>query len=252
MPAAMLPESHRLKSPCPAQRRAWRGNLRLALAAISAALLAWPAFAQQTITIPLPDGRSSIQADLYGFGSRGLVLAHGGRFGKESWAPQARIFAAKGFTVLAVQFRGDKKRPDGSTNAEGAYEDNAADVLAAIRYLHSRGLKSVSAIGGSLGGDAVGDADAQLAPGQLDRVVFLGSEGGSHPEKLTGRKLFLVARNDSSGDGPRLPGIEAHYAKAPEPKRLIIVDGSAHAQYLFTTDEGPRVLNEIVEFITQR
>jgi hypothetical protein len=113
-------------------------------------------------------------------------------------------------------------------------------------------MRSVSAIGASLGGDAVGDADAQSSSGEFDREVFLGSEGGSHPEKLTGRKLFLVARDDTSGDGPRLPGIEAHYAKAPKPKKLIVVNGSAHAQSLFGTDEGPRVLDEIVKFITQR
>ncbi len=214
-------------------------------------MLALPAIAQQTIAIPLPDGQASIQADLYGNGRSGVVLAHGGRFGKESWAPQARVLAQKGFTVLAVQFRGDKKNADGSTSAEGAYKDDAVDVLAAVRYLHSKGLRSVSAIGASLGGDAVGDADAQSNPGEFDRVVFLGSEGGSHPEKLKGRKLYLVARNDTSGDGPRLPGIEAHYAQAPQPKKLIVVNGSAHAQFLFGTDEGPRVLSEIVKFITQ-
>lgn len=221
------------------------------LVGLAFVLAALPAISQQTITIPLPDGHTTIQADVYGSGNRGIVLAHGGRFGKESWAPQAQVFAQEGFTVLAVQFRGDKKNPDGSTGAEGAYEDNAADVLAAVRYLHSKGIRSVSAVGGSLGGDAVGDADAQSNPGEFDRVVFLGSEGGSHPEKLTGRKLYLVAHDDTSGDGPRLPGIQAHFAQAPQPKKLVIVKGSAHAQYLFTTDEGTHVLNEIVKFITQ-
>jgi pimeloyl-ACP methyl ester carboxylesterase len=225
--------------------------LRPALTAIAFLLLALPAAAQQTITIPLSDGHASIQADLYGNGRRGIVLAHGGRFGKESWAPQAKILVQKGFTVLAVQFRGDKKNPDGSTSGDGAYEDNAADVLAAVRYLHSNGIRNVSAIGASLGGDAVGDADAESGPGEFDRVVFVGSEGGSHPEQLKGRKLYLVARDDTSGDGPRLPGIKAHYAKAPQPKRLIVVNGSAHAQFLFGTDEGPQVINEILNFITQ-
>lgn len=223
-----------------------------ALTGIALALLANLAFAQRTITIPLPSGQAFIQADLYGDGDRGIVLAHGGRFGKESWAPQAKVLAQKGFTVLAVQFRGDKKNPDGSTSAEGAYEDNAVDVLAAVRYLHAKGIGSVSAIGASLGGDAVGDADVQSSPGEFDRVVFLGSEGGSHPESLTGRKLYLVARDDISGDGPRLPGIQAHYAKAHQPKKLSIVNGSAHAQYLFGTDQGPKVMNEILQFITRR
>ena len=56
-------------------------------------------------------------------------------------------------------------------------------------YLHRIGATSISAIGGSLGGDAVGNAEAQ-SPGVLfDKMVFLGSEGGDNPEKLKGRKL---------------------------------------------------------------
>ena len=223
-----------------------------ALIGLAFAILLNQAGAQQTITIPPPGGHSSIRADLYGSGARGVVLAHGGRFGKESWAPQARILAQKGFTVLAVQYRADKKNPDGSTSGEGTDEDNAADVLAAVRYLHAEGFHSVSAIGGSMGGDAVGNAAAQAHAGEIDAMVFLGSEGGSHPEKLTGRKLYIVARDDTSGDGPRLPGIKSHFARAPEPKKLIVLEGSAHAQYLFGTDEGPQVMNEILIFLTQK
>jgi hypothetical protein len=80
--------------------------------------------------------------------------------------------------------------------------------------------------------------------------VILGATGGDSPEKLTGRKLFIVARNDSSGDGPRLPGITASYAKTPEPKTLLILEGSAHAQYLFATDQGPKLLTEILKFLS--
>ena len=47
-----------------------------------------------------------IYADLYGEGDRGVVLAHGGRFTKESWQPQAQQSARAGFHVLAFDFRG--------------------------------------------------------------------------------------------------------------------------------------------------
>ena len=214
-------------------------------------LLAGAAHAQRPVTIAVPNTSASIRGDLYGNGTRGLVLAHGGRFNKESWKDQAKVFADEGFTVLAINFRGDAVNPDGMPSANGSGADNAADVLAAVRYLHSLGMRSVSAIGGSLGGDAVGEADAQASPGELDRVVFLASEGGDHPEKLTGRKLYLVARGDTSGDGPRLPGIRAHYARAPKPKRLVIVEGTAHAQYLFATAQGPQTLRDISQFLTR-
>jgi pimeloyl-ACP methyl ester carboxylesterase len=157
-------------------------------------------------------------------------------------------FARAGFLVLAVRFRGDGFSPNGMPSANGSDADNAADVLAAAAYLRKAGAKTVDAIGGSLGGDAVGDADAG-SPGTFERVVFLASEGGDAPEKLSGRKLYLVARDDRSGDGLRLPGIEAHYERAPEPKKLVVVDGSAHAQYLFGTDEGPAVMKAVMEFL---
>ena len=158
--------------------------------------------------------------------------------------------ANKGFVVLAISFRGDRKNPGGSPGSFGATPDNATDVLAAVAYLHDKGIKSVSAIGGSMGGDAVGEADARSAAGEFDRVVFLGSSGGDFPTKLKGRKLFVVARYDKSGSGLRLPEISSHYAKAPQPKKLIVLDGSAHAQFLFDTDQGPHVMETILRFVS--
>jgi len=192
-----------------------------------------------------------VVADLYGQGAKGLILAHGGRFHKESWKKQAEVFAEHGFLVLALSFRGDGQNPNGSPGTFGTYPEHAADVMAAVAYLHGIGVKSISAVGGSMGGDAVGDADAALGPGSFERIVILGAEGGDAPEKLTGRKLFLVAREDRSGDGLRLPGISKSFAKVPEPKRLVVVDGSAHAQFLFDTDQGPRVMEEILRFLTE-
>ena len=208
-------------------------------------------FAQHEVTFPLSGQPVQIHGDLYGHGTRAVILAHGGRFGKESWKPQAQVFAKAGFLVLALRFRGDRTNPDGTTGDFGSYPDNAEDVLAAVAYLRSIGAKSISAVGGSLGGDAVGNADAQSPPGTFDRIVILAAEGGDAPEKLTGRKLFILARDDSNGSGPRLPGITSHYEKAQQPKKLVILDGSAHAQFLFDTPQGPRLLEEIRGFLTE-
>ena len=51
---------------------------------------------------PLPP----VEASQYGKGERGVVLAHGGRFNEESWAPQARRLSEAGFHVVAIDFRG--------------------------------------------------------------------------------------------------------------------------------------------------
>lgn len=123
-------------------------------------------------------------------------------------------------------------------------------MLAAVSYLRQSGARTISAVGASLGGDAIGDANARSKPGTFGRIVFLASNGGDAPEKLNGDKLFIVARNDKSGDGLRLPGITQHYEKTRQPKKLIVLEGSAHAQFLFDTDQGPRLLDEIVRFLS--
>lgn len=226
----------------------------MSLSSMAGVLILLPAClasGQQSVTFPVPGGRGQISADLYGSGPNYVILAHGGRFAKESWKKQAEVLAASGLAALAIRFRGDAVYPDGSPNATGSTEDNAADVSAAVTYLHGRGATAVSAVGASLGGDAVGEADANLGPGKLARIVILASPGGSHPEKLNGRKLFIVARNDSNGSGPRLPGIRTNFERAREPKKLVIVDGSAHAQFVFDTQVGSRVMDEILRFLTE-
>jgi pimeloyl-ACP methyl ester carboxylesterase len=208
-----------------------------------------PALAQRPVHFPVPNAQGEIQGDLYGAGTKALILAHGGRFDKESWKSQADVFAHSGFMVLAIRFRGDSLNPDGSPSSEGSNADNADDVLAAAAYLRKTGGGTVSAVGASLGGDAVGDADARSAPGTFDRIVLLGSAGGDAPAKLNGRKLFIVAREDRSGSGLRLPTITEHFRSAPEPKRLVVLDGSAHAQFLFATPQGPLVMKTILQFL---
>jgi hypothetical protein len=101
-----------------------------------------------------------------------------------------------------------------------------------------------------MGGDAAGDAAAESNPGEIERIVFLGSEGGDSPERMKGRKLFIVTRDDQSGDGPRLPGITEHYRKTSDPKKLVVLEGSAHAQFIFETDQGPRLLQELLSFLS--
>jgi pimeloyl-ACP methyl ester carboxylesterase len=47
-----------------------------------------------------------VHGALYGSGTRGLDVAHGGRFTKESWAKQVPDLLGAGFHVMAIDFRG--------------------------------------------------------------------------------------------------------------------------------------------------
>ena len=206
------------------------------------------AAAQQTISLPTQDG-GRVCADLYGQGARAVVLAHGGRFSKESWQDQARALVSKGFVVLAIDFRGF-----GCSTGPGAADFDHApfenDVLAAVRYLREHGAKTVSVVGGSFGCGAAGDASIKSEPGEIDRIVFLGAAPNLSAEKLKSRSLFIVARDDANDAGLRLPGIRAQYEKAPRPKHLSVVKGSAHAQFRFQTDQSDRIMREIVRFLS--
>jgi alpha-beta hydrolase superfamily lysophospholipase len=215
---------------------------------ILASVTFWPhAVAQQTVSFPTEDG-GVIFADVYGAGDRGVVLAHGGRFTKESWEPQARTLVSAGFRVLALDFRGF-----GKSHGPGDKDFDSApfqlDVLAAVRYLRAEGAKSVSVVGGSFGGAAAGDASIASRPGEIERVVMLGGAPYGPAERLKSASLFIVARDDANSSGPRLPGIRAQFEKAPEPKRLIVLDGSAHAQYFFQTGQADQVMHEILLFL---
>jgi pimeloyl-ACP methyl ester carboxylesterase len=205
--------------------------------------------AQQAVSFATDDG-GQICADLYGQGSNAVVLAHGGQFKKESWRDQASSLTSAGFRVLAFDFRGFgcSKGPGQEDFDKAPFEK---DVLAAVRYLKAQGANKVSVVGGSFGGAAAGDASIKSAPGEIDRIVFLGAAPNLPADGLKSRALFIVAREDSSGSGgPRLPGIRAQYEKAPQPKQLIVLDGSAHAQFLFQTDQNARVMKEIVRFLS--
>jgi pimeloyl-ACP methyl ester carboxylesterase len=224
--------------------------MRTLLAILAALFLAGSAVSQQTVSFPTEDG-GVVFADLYGTGDKAVVLAHGGRFNKESWAPQAKQLVAAGFEVLAIDFRGYGKS-HGPGDKDPMDAPLQLDVLAAVRYLHKAGAKSVSIVGGSMGGGAAGAASIASQPGEIDRIVFLGSAPDGPADKLKSRSLFIVARYDTSGDGPRLPGIRAQYEKTPQPKEMIVLDGSAHAQYLFQTDQADRVMREILRFLSAK
>jgi pimeloyl-ACP methyl ester carboxylesterase len=205
------------------------------------------ALAPTTVNFATKDG-GVIYADVYGSGERAVLLAHGGRFTKESWAKQVPLLVKAGFEVMAIDFRGR-----GKSNGPGGMEASDAqlemDVTAAVHYLHAHGATHVSIVGGSMGGAAAGDAAIDAKPGEIDRIVMLGAAPNLPADKLKVPALFIVARNDTSGDGPRLPGIQKQFDRTPQPKKLVVLEGSAHAQYLFDTDQAERVMREILDWL---
>jgi pimeloyl-ACP methyl ester carboxylesterase len=189
-----------------------------------------------------------IFADLYGSGDRGVVLAHGGRFTKESWQPQAQRLSKEGYRVVAFDFRGFGKS-HGPGDSDMFTAPMQLDVLAAVRYLRSNGARTVAVIGGSFGGGAAADASIASKPGEIDRLILLAAEGNGPAERIKVPLLEIVARDDANDEGPRLPRIRVWFDRVPQSKELIVLDGSAHAQFLFQTEQAERVMTDILTFL---
>ena len=218
------------------------------LLSVAAAVLAGCA-GPEHVSFATPDG-GVVHADIYGLGDRGVVLAHGGRFNKESWATQAQALAKAGFRTLAIDFRG-RGQSRGGPQATSV-DDVRFDVLAAVRYLHDNGVKTVSVVGASFGGWATAQAAVEATPGEIDRIVLLAASAIDQPDQMKGRKLFITTRNDFSGSGVlRLREIRDQYERAPDPKQLVILEGSAHAQHIFETDQAQRLMREILRFLSE-
>ena len=181
-----------------------------------------------------------IFALLEGAGDHAVVLAHGAIFDKESWTEQSKLLAEKGLQVLAIDFRGYGKSQAGSQ--QGALH---LDVLAAVRYLRDQGAKRVSVVGGSMGGRAAAEAAVEAQPGEIDRLILLAPPPIRRPQEIKGTKLFIVAQGDRLAQT-----VKEQYEAAPQPKRLVVLDGNAHAQHIFRSPQAGELTRQIVNGLT--
>lgn len=193
----------------------------------------------EEITFPTSDG-GQIQAHLYGEATHAVVLAHGAVFDKESWQALAGQLSDDGLQVLALDFRAYGRSIAGE-------EESALwlDVLGAAEYLRKQGAQRVSALGASMGGGAVGRASVEAPEGTFEKVILLAAAPIAEPDRMkAGSFLFVVSREERL-----LPRVRQQFEQAPEPKRLEILEGSAHAQHVFRTDQAAALTQLIVDFL---
>lgn len=186
------------------------------------------------------DDGGMIFANLYGDGGDGVVLAHGAVFNKESWQPLAEHLAEKGLSILAIDFRGYGKSKAGSSGRV-LYQD----VLGAVRYLHTRGTRTVSVVGGSMGGSAAARAAVEAKEGEIHHLVLLSAGSVSRPADLQAAARLFVA---SEGEG-MAARVRRHFEQAAEPKELALLPGRAHAQHIFKTDQAEKLTALILRFL---
>src|SRR3989338_6362581 len=86
----------------------------------------------------------NICGSLFGKGEKGVILAHGKVFNKESWYGFANVLEENGFKVLAIDFRRYGKSKAGKNT-----EALELDILGAVDFMKKNGAKEISIIGGS-------------------------------------------------------------------------------------------------------
>lgn len=164
----------------------------------------------------------------WGDGSYGVVLAHGAAFDASSWEEQATEIADVGASVIAVE--------DISPNS----------IKDAVETLKDEGHQRVALVGGSAGSDAILQLSTDQ-PDLADQLILLSPNGtveglGEQP------KLFIASEDE--------PGAHVSTelaASAPgEDNKAVLLPGSAHAQNIFDTDQGPKVLGLILDRIEMR
>src|SRR5262249_46043878 len=147
--------------------------------------------------------------------------------------------ADRGHQVLAIDVRGYGHSATGS-DSRALFED----VLAAVRYLRGGGVDRVAVCGASMGGRAAGEAAVRAAPGEIDRLILLSPVAIADPERLREPVLFVASEKE-----PMAAQVTDEYRRAPEPKQLVLLPGTAHAQHIFATEQAGRLRTTIAGFL---
>ncbi|WP_323793083.1 hypothetical protein [Nocardioides sp.] len=176
-----------------------------------------------TPSTPITGDGGGGKALTWGNGDYGVVLAHGAAFDAASWTEQAEAIAEQGATVVAVE----------DISTEG--------IAAAVTSLQDDGIEKVALVGGSAGADAILRLSAE-EPDLADQLVLLSPntvvEGlGDQP------KLFIASEGEPGSD---LPNQLAEVSPGDD-NQVLVVGGSAHAQNIFDTAQGPDVLAAMLE-----
>ncbi len=189
----------------------------------------------ELVSFQTPDG-ATVEADVYGTGTHGVVLAHGKVFDKESWSDLANALSKDGLRVIAANFRGY-----GASEGPEASDGYANDVAGAVAYLRNSGCERISLLGGSMGAVAVAAAVTQGLATDIDTLILLSPRAAGSPEALhASHSLFVVSEDEDCADTVR-----AMHAAAPGEKVLKTYSGDAHAQFLFKSPHANDLIHVI-------
>ena len=161
--------------------------------------------------------------------NQAAIFVPGAVFNKESW-----FFLAERLQHLGVA----------SLSLDGKTQD---DVLSSVKALKDKGFKTITLVGGSMGGAAVLHALEEQTDECIHKVIALAPYGGSSIKSEKIKKLFVVAKEDRLGIYSDVKNL---YRNSSNPKIIKEFEGSEHAQHLFKSSHKKELSKLIVNFIS--
>jgi len=183
------------------------------------------------VTFTTEDG-IDISGNIFGTGSKWVILSHMYPTDQTSWFGFARELADKGYIVLTYDFRGYGKS-SGAQDIPNIYKD----LEAALNFVKQYDTEEIFLIGASMGGTA---SLIVASKEEVDGVVsfsgameFMGLSAEGTVQDIGSPKLFIA----SQGDGGAADVANKFYEDSSTSKYMTILNGSSHGTFVF--DEEP-------------
>lgn len=173
-------------------------------------------------------------------GTTAIICSHELRGTKQDWSEGAPWLAARGYMVLAYDFRG-------WGDSQGQYDPDKVnrDLLAAMAFVQSHGAKKVILLGASLGADI---SLMVAASTKVAGVIALSPEylfglSNDQIKAISAPKLFVNSEGDAFASDT-----QSMFQNAGQPKDLHLYTGSAHGVAIFDTENGQDLIARILAF----
>ena len=183
--------------------------------------------AEGEVTFKTEDG-IDISGNIFGTGSKWVILSHMYPTDQTSWFDFARELAGKGYIVLTYDFRGYGKS-GGDQDIPNIYKD----LEAALNFVKQYDAEKIFLIGASMGGTA---SLIVASKEEVDGVVsfssameFMGLSAEGTVQDIESPKLFMA----SQGDGGAADAANKFYEDSTTSKYMVILNGNSHGTFVF-------------------
>lgn len=220
-----------------------------------------PASMSERATLTTKDGLR-IAADYYAVSAatRGVVLLHMMPATRQSWISFAQDLRRAGFVVLAIDLRGHGESqggPEGyKTFSDVEHQKSRLDVEAAVEFLKSKGITSVSIAGASIGANLALDyltahPDARAAVLLSPGLDYRGIRIEGLIERLgSAQRVLAVASDEDEYSAESVRTLFAHAALG-EQKKVIRLNNAGHGTEMLERRPGLLLRDVLVQWLGQ-